>query len=275
MDFISEDYDDLDYLDAYFDHLPDDVREDMHTLFDGNSVFPKSKDAMPGAFTTVINNNPYCFFSRDNRDTCTIVHEMGHYYGALYGDLNAMPLDLAEVQSQANEWLMIACMDDEFKEDTYGCYLDYRFTSDMSVILICMIIDEFEERVYASEGVENFTTEDFDRIMEEVCEDYGGIEFVNEYLTDVNYYWRMVALEHPVYYISYAVSLIPSMDMFFVADEDWDDGLDIYLGLTRDIEDEPVFLDALEEAGLASPFDKDVYQAIAERYGVHVEEAAA
>lgn len=266
--YVIDDYDETDYLEAYFDQLPDDVRQDMESMFDGNVIFPKSRNAMPGAFTTVINYHPFCFFSRNNKTVSTVVHEMGHYYGALYGDMDAMPLDLAEVQSQANEWLMVSCMDGELKGDDYECYLDFRMIDDMGTILISLIIDEFEQRVYSSEGVENFTTEDFDRIMDEVCQEYGGREAIEANLTDLDYYWRRVALEHPVYYISYAVSLIPSMDVFFVASEDWEKGLEIYLGLTRDITEEPTFLGALEEAGLASPFDDKVYAAIGERYQV-------
>lgn len=270
--FLFDDYDDLDYLELYLNALPEDVSADMRTVFDGNSVFPRSRDAMPGAFTTMISGSPFCFFSRDYRDTATLVHEMGHYYGGLYCDLDMVPLDLAEVQSQGNEWLMISYMEEEMSDDVYQCYLDYRILNDITTILVSMIIDEFEHRVYTAEGVENFDANDFDAIMKEVCEEYGGIDFVEENFTNPQYYWRMVALEHPVYYISYAVSLIPSLDMYFEGEENWDEALGIYLKLTRDLEEEVTFLGALESAGLASPFVEDVYAAIAERYEVDLEE---
>lgn len=269
--FIFSDYDDVDYLDQYLNALPEDVRNDMQTLFDGNVVFPQSEGAFDGAFTTTIADKPFCYFSRDNKDTGTVIHEMGHYYGSLYCDLDEIPLDLAEVQSQGHEWLMIADMEDELETDVYDCYLDYRLVNDMATILISLMVDEFEERVYNAEGVENYTAAEFEQIMSEVCEGYGGIGFVEENITDIQNYWRLVTLEHPVYYVSYAVSMIPSLDMYFVASEDWNAALDIYLGLTRDVEEESAFLPALKDAGLASPFEVEVYQAIADRYGIHVE----
>ncbi len=272
VEFLYEDYDDVNYLDGYLDALPKEVSEQMATMFDGNVVFPKSLDAMEGAFTTSINYNPFCYFSRDYKNTSTIVHEMGHYYGGLYGDLSYIPLDLAEVQSQGNEWLMISCMQEQLKANAYTCYLDYRMLDDMGTILVSLIVDEFEERVYTAQGVENFTTADFDRIMEEVCQSYGGYDFLRENLTDVQAYWRMVAVEQPVYYVSYAVSLIPSMDLYFTACDDWDQALDIYLGMTRDLEADTTFLEALESAGLASPFDERVYMVIAGLYGVTAED---
>lgn len=267
-DFLYEDYDGVKYLDQYLTKLPEDVAEEMESVFDGNVVFPQSSKAMSGAFTTMIGYNPFCYFSRDYKNTSTVVHEMGHYYGGLYGDLYTIPLDLAEVQSQGNEWLMISAMEEQLKSKVYSCYLDYRMLDDMGTILISMIVDEFEQRVYKAEGVEHFTTADFEQIMDDVCQSYGGNDYLSYYLTDVQTYWRMVVLEHPVYYISYAVSLIPCIDLYFTACDDWDQALEIYLGLTRDLEEDTTFLDALQAAGLASPFDENVYMAIGGLYNV-------
>ena len=272
VDFLEEDYDDTEYLDLYLEALPEDVSAEMKSMFAGNVVFPKSNDAMEGAFTTLIGGYPFCYFSKGYKDTGTLVHEMGHYYGGLYGDITYMPLDLAEVQSQGNEWLMMSCMEEPLRRTVFKCCLDYRMLDDIGTILLSLIVDEFEERVYKADGVEHFTTADFERIMEEVCQNYGGYEFLCENLTDVQSYWQLVALEHPVYYVSYAVSLIPSIDLYFMASEDWDSAMEVYIGLTRELEPDAAFLEALEQAGLASPFEEKVYQSIASMYGVAIHE---
>lgn len=269
--FLYDDYDENAYLDDYLDALPLEMSSDMRTMFDGNVIFPKSSKAREGAFTTLISNKPFCYFSKDYRNSSTLVHEMGHYYGGIHGDLMNMPLDLAEVQSQGNEWLMIVYTAQEMDDDVFKCYLDYRFLNDLSVILISVIIDEFEERVYTSEDLENFDTEDFEQIMEEVCEEYGGIELFTDYLNiDIQSYWREVVLESQVYYISYAVSMVPSLDIYFCASEDWEKALEIYQTVTMDITGDDTFLGILEEAGLASPFEIDLYAKLMEHYDMQI-----
>ena len=265
-EFLFSDYDDIDLLEDYLDALPGDMGDEMESMLDGYVVFPKGSRAREGAFTTLIGGHPFCYFSKDYRTTDTLVHEMGHYYGGLHGDLMEMPLDLAEVQSQGNEWLMIVYAGEELDDEVYQCYLDYRIVNDVVTILLSVLIDEFEQRVYTAEGVEDFTTEDFERIMAEVCEDYGGIDVITEEIADVQDYWRRVVLENPVYYISYAMSMVPSLDLYFCAAEDWDEAVEIYQKVTWDIEPDATFLGILDEAGLASPFEDDLFMKLLERY---------
>lgn len=265
-EFLFADYDDADYLEDYLDALPDDMGEEMESMLDGHVVFPKGSKAREGAFTTLIGGHPFCYFSKDYKTTDTLVHEMGHYYGGLHGNLYEMPLDLAEVQSQGNEWLMIVYAGDELDEEVYQCYLDYRIANDVVTILVSVIVDEFEERVYTAEGVEDFETEDFERIMAEVCESYGGLEVLYQEVVDMQAYWRQVVLESPVYYISYAMSMVPSLDLFFCASEEWDDAVEIYQKITWDIADDATFLGILEDAGLATPFDDTLFNKLLTRY---------
>jgi len=116
-EFLFSDYDDIDLLEDYLDALPGDMGDEMESMLDGYVVFPKGSKAREGAFTTLIGGHPFCYFSKDYRTTDTLVHEMGHYYGGLHGDLMEMPLDLAEVQSQGNEWLMIVYAGEELDDE--------------------------------------------------------------------------------------------------------------------------------------------------------------
>jgi len=271
-ELITGDYNDTDYLEEYLDALPEEMGQEMNGMLDGYSVFPKGAKAKEGAFTTVIGDHPFCYFSRGYKSPTTVAHEMGHYYAALYSDLMEIPLDIAEIHSQGNEWLMIAYSAEDLKEEVYQCYVDYKVANDMISILMAVIIDEFEERVYTAESVEDYELKDFDKIMEEVCEAYGGIKKLSE-VVDIQDVWRSVAPEQAVYYISYAVSMVPSLDMFFCADEDWDAAVEIYQKLTTGLDEDPTFLEVLEEVGLATPFEETVFKKLVERDEEPVEES--
>ena len=78
-------------------------------------------------------------------------------------------------------------------------------------------------------------------------------------LTDVNSYWRAVVVEQPIYYISYAVSVIAAIDLYTVATEDFDAAAEIYRKLCEEPDPEAGFLGNITAAGLSTPFDADFY----------------
>ena len=272
VNYMEGDYDESEIYEGYMEQLPEDISEQMLSMLDDYVIFPKSSKARPGAFTTLVGGHPFCYFSKDYKTASTIVHEMGHYYAGLQGDLMDMPLDIAEIHSQGNEWLMMAYAYDMVDEEIFQCYLDYKLLDSLSNILISVIIDEFEEKVYTSENLKDFDTKDFERLMEEVCENYGGIDFITEGVVDIQMYWREVVLESQVYYISYAVSLFPSIDLYFLAQEDWDEAVETYKKVANDITGDDTFLAVLEEAGLASPFEMDLYEKLMTHYDMEMPE---
>ena len=100
--------------------------------------------------------------------------------------------------------------------------------------------------------------------MTEVCSRYGGLDFFNEYVTDISKYWRYVVIESPVYYISYAVSGISAMTLYSQACNDYQGAIEIYRQLTEEIADPHSFLETLQQAGLATPFEEAAYIEISE-----------
>ena len=79
-------------------------------------------------------------------------------------------------------------------------------------------------------------------------------------------YWKMVVVEQPVYYISYAVSSIAALNIFTMSLEDEDAAWDAYIKLAEQMDIDQGFLWNIEQAGLAGPFDEEVYQELVERY---------
>ncbi len=251
----------IDELEGYFSTLPEQMREDMLDMFNGNIVMMKSApSAMEGAFTTAITDDrQICFFGPGYMSPLTAIHEVGHYYGGKHTYLNDLPLDLAETQSQSNEWLFLSYLDEEMNNKLHNTAVDYKLYSDLVTIILCVIIDDFEEQVYTHPNVAKLTSFDLDQIMVQVCEKYGGIAFIENYATDIQNYWRMVVVEQPVYYISYGVSAIAAIDVFTIAEEDYEQAVEIYRTLIEEVDLEEGFLGNIQNAELDGPFDEDVY----------------
>ena len=255
-------------LKNYLASLPESTCNTMVNMFKGNVLFRgEGSGAMEGAFTTSIaEDRSICFFGPNYSDVLTIVHELGHYYGSMYGNLDDIPLDLAETQSQGNEWLFIGYLLTSSDSDMHRVARDYKLYNDLATIVICVIVDEFEERVYTHENVANLTSDDLDAIMADVCQRYGGTNYLKSVATDIQNYWRLVVVEQPVYYISYAVSAISAMNIYTISQEDYSTAVEVYCGLIENVDTEGGFLSNIKDAGLDGPFDEDVYIAIAEMF---------
>lgn len=254
-----------DEIEDYFKTLPQQTRLHMLDMFDGNIIIAEKASAQEGAFTTSIGKDNYlCFFGPGYSSPMTIIHEVGHYYGAQYHNLQELPLDLAETQSQGNEWLFMAFMESKMTPNFYNATVNYRIFDEIVTIMLCTIIDEFEERVYTHPNIAKLTSDDLDAIMEDVCKNYGGISFLNNIATNVQKYWRMVVVEQPIYYISYSVSAIAAINIFTIAEDDYDQAVSIYCSLIENVELEDGFLGNIKNADLDGPFDEDVYKKLAE-----------
>ncbi len=258
---------DKDYVNLYIDSLPQDLQAVMNHLWQyDRAIFADSTGAKEGAFTVNIGDDAICFFGPGYDSTLTLVHEMGHYASTLNLDLDECPMDLAELHSQGNEWLFMNELQDALDPKVYAVIRDYKMYMDMCTILVSFMVDDFEERIYTTD-VSGYTREDFDAVAEEVCQAYGGADFVNNYLTDFQSYWRLVVMESPVYYVSYAMSDVAALNLYTIASQDTEKAYEIYGHLLKDVDLDLGFQENLKKVGLSGPFDSQVYEAIAKMYG--------
>lgn len=258
---------DKDYVNLYIDSLPQDLQAVMNHLWQyDRAIFADSTGAKEGAFTVNIGDDAICFFGPGYDSTLTLVHEMGHYASTLNLDLDECPMDLAELHSQGNEWLFMNELQDALDPKVYAVIRDYKMYMDMCTILVSFMVDDFEERIYTTD-VSGYTREDFDAVAEEVCQAYGGADFVNNYLTDFQSYWRLVVMESPVYYVSYAMSDVAALNLYTIASQDREKAYEIYGHLLKDVDLDLGFQENLKKVGLSGPFDSQVYEAIAKMYG--------
>ena len=126
-------------------------------------------------------------------------------------------------------------------------------------ICLAAAVDEFEQRVYSlsDEEIMAMTVADFDAIMSEISASYDGV--LDSY--DPIGYWKKVAVRNPVYYISYSVSAIASINLYAMATSDLDAAYEAYIALveTPGIEDMG-YVEALTAAGIVSPFTEEAHR---------------
>ncbi len=262
----------VNYVDMYLASLPDSAGDGMQALFRENrAVFGDTQEAHSSAFTTQVNDGLMCYFGPSYQVSMTAVHELGHFYAInsflkVNDNMGELSFDLAEVHSQANEWLFTGFLEGILDKSVYDTLVYYKIYENLAGIIIQMCIDEFEERVYNHPDVASLTEEDFDDIMDDVCKEYGGVNFVQG-ITDIHWYWRMVTLENPCYYVSYAVSCIAALDVYFRQAEDYDGTVQIYCDLIDNVTSDGGFLSNLERVGLNGPFETGVYEEIAQLAG--------
>jgi hypothetical protein len=260
INFLYNDYNRLntDYVGEYLKVMPGNLKEHTQHMLGYDSMFVVTNAAMAGAFTTMIGDRSYCYFGPEYGNSCTVIHEAGHYYASRYSDLGDIPLDLAEVHSQANEWLFLTHVATLMDSKHYTAMASYQMYNSLAMILICLMVDEFEQIVYSTD-ISKFDAADFDAIMNQVCSGYFDVEFFKNNVTDVNAYWRAVVVEQPVYYISYAVSSIAALDLYGIAREDFAAAAEIYRKLCEEPMEDGGFLESISNVGLSGPFDEDFY----------------
>lgn len=223
-----------------------------------------------GGFTTYFEayRSPFLYakWTDGSYDVGTLIHEMGHFTNyyyleePLFGSVDS--LDLAEIDSQGLE-MMLFPMYEEF----YGEYADAARRDKLSDFLYAVISgcmeDEFQQYIYNDP---NMTLEEMHALYGRLMKEYG----ISELYLVPEEYWVCVphTFQSPMYYISYATSALPALEMWELSLEDYDAARDTYWQL---IERSPMasFREELASLGLSDPFDSD----LVERICIAIEEA--
>ena len=250
------------YVMMYLESLGDtNMGIAMRDVFESeNCVFTNSKNSHPTAFQTWLyeSEKPFCLFGSNGQSSTTIIHEIGHYYAAYTND-DIGDYDLCETHSQSNEFLFLTYCSSKLPKGVYKATVMYQLANMYLNICIAAAVDEFEQAVYSlsSEEIMAMDVADFDAIMAEIAESYDGV--LDDY--DPYDYWKRVAVRNPVYYISYSVSAVASLNIYAMALEDIDAAYATYRALveTTGIE-EMGYVEALAVAGVASPFEEEAHK---------------
>lgn len=261
QDFLYEPFDsfEVNYLEGYVNSYDNSTGEGFKHLFENrNMIFSNSPNSHQSAYQTYLEDleMPFCLFGSNGQSVPTMVHEMGHYYASLYVP-HVASYDVAEIQSQANEFLLLKYLDDQMDADIYDTIVEYNVYNSVAMIIVCAVIDDFEQKVYSIENIEGYKYDDFKKIMAEVSARYNGA--ANK-ITDMNEYWLAVCPNSPVYYISYATSSIAALNIYAIAQEDEALGRETYRKLIEEIGEDDGFKTVMTKIGLASPFEKATFE---------------
>ncbi len=202
-----------------------------------------------GAYTTYIYSYdmPFIYICQNGGylDMMTLIHEFGHFYPEYtLKDECADVIDICEIQSQANEFLFLKHFEALGKNACSGITKFQLVDALYSLCYGCMY-DEFQQKVYSGDYK---TARDINDMYIKLCDEYC--------LDTSDFAWVEVGhnFNAPLYYISYAVSVVPALEIYTVSTEDRGRAIEIYHELSR-IEAGTDFSEALSQIGLSNPFD--------------------
>ena len=265
-----------DEIRAHAEEISPWMAEALQYLIDYKlSVITDSENSQNGAFTTFFSNYdvPFIFIHEGNgyEDVFTFIHEFGHFYSNYLGGSDVAryaSLDVKEIDSQANELLFLPKMKDLYPRTTYNGILKYKLYDYMSSLISGCMYDEFQQYVYTHDIAD---VDELNEAYLKISKSYGIGE--DYYVIDTRYVWVDVMhnFEAPMYYISYATSLVPALEIFQISLENRERAIDVYNSIAS-ADPELTFEETLAENGLKSPFEEqtiiDIVNAIVDYSGV-------
>lgn len=220
---------------------------------------------MDSSFTTYISDYraPFIFSAWEGQadNIATVLHELGHftnyYHNAEVGYAAGDSLDLAEVDAQALVLLMFSDYD-----AFYGKLADEARVSAlidaMYALLSGCMEDEFQQDVYENP---NTTLAEMNALYARLADEYGLQEVYGYQGTE----WVLIShtFQTPMYYISYAASMVPALELFELAQSDPTAAKNAYFNIVLRESDDSLG-QLLEKNGLAPVFSKDTIARIAQ-----------
>lgn len=249
-------------VDAYFLSLGEEANEMYESLYQRNLYFAASDPTRSygGAYTDYSSKYslPFCYFGPGYQDRDTVVHEMGHFMRSYLTDNELQSYDASEFNSQGNGRLFMAFMEERMSERAYPYLMMADLYFVLSAIYLDFLLNEFEYAVYTAEEPSGA---DILALFDETCQRFGGYDTLCELLdVDLSAYWQGSVVAQPGYYISYATGLIPSLELYFLAKDDYSRAVEIYLETLRN--PSPQLAEVVTAAGLSDPFDPATLGAI-------------
>lgn len=192
----------------------------------------------------------------------TFVHEFGHYYENVHNLTKSgerpLSYDFCETQSQGNEMMFLAWLGSNTTASKgYNAVKYSQLANLLQTVLNATAIDEFEQAVYTGsyEGYTTLNANNYQDLYDTICTKYGINDEENG-----NTYWMGVCFDNAAYYISYAMSALPSIEIYAKA-VDKDGGPDVartaYLTLFTNASTD--YNTVLAAAGLHNAFEEALY----------------
>ncbi len=264
------------YIEDYVHEISPDMVEAYNYLVKYQlSILTDSPVSRGGAFTTFmpVFDVPFIYIQENGGfyDVTTFIHEFGHFYCDYMGGRDAaynMSLDTKEICSQADELLFLPYYGRYYLPDTYTGIVKYQMINALSSLIQGCLYDEFQQYVFSHDLQ---TVEEINEAYREISRSYGmGDDY---YYIDLGYVWVDVLhnFEVPMYYISYATSIVPALQIMEISLTERQRAIDIYNDI---IVSDPdlTFSEVVSLVGLDDPFEEqtivNVVNAIVDFTGV-------
>ena len=238
----------------YMPRVSDDAAKAAAYMEKHGLYFMDSVDRVSDlGFTTTLDqyNAPFIYLALygDQNDIQSMFHEFGHYYDAYVNPVPALllsvgSLDIFEIHSTGMEALSTGWYEDIFGEDADLARIRFLDSALYTVFSGCLF-DEFQRVVYADPSL---TPEQISQTFVTIARSYGLRSFGKEF----SHYWMQVNhnFESPFYYISYAVSMLASLQIYEMAENDWAAAADFYNDLVSLGAFDYTYCELLDKVGL-------------------------
>ena len=255
-------------VESFVEELGGNAKELYDDMWEnGNYFIISASTADAGAFTWYLyeQEKPIMYFGPGYQDIFTFTHEFGHYMAQINSPEGGNNYDIAEIQSQGAEMLLLSYLKDKYKPEIVNLLVQYNMVNNLFILGSAMAVNEFETYVYTH--LDTINAAQLAAKYEEILVDLVGKSNVDSGLFNKDY-WSYVVVDNPGYYVSYAMSAIPALEIFATAQNDWDAALAQYNAMAY--AQTPNFCEELEKAGIYSPFDPRAHELIAQMMASYI-----
>lgn len=217
-----------------------------------------------GSFTTYLNQfrAPFLFVTSHGNisDYMTLSHEFGHFYDYFLNGGDDASIDLAEISSQALEFLVLCELKDVLDPKEHSALFKFQMKSALETLIYQAFYTKLEHLIYDID-VDKITKESLDSAV---------IEAANTLSMNTDHYSSLecVMITHlfnsPLYVQSYATSILSSLEIFFAELDEEGAGVEIYRKLVYR-EEVLDYNDRLSSAGLSSPFAEGLIKRLSDK----------
>ena len=243
-----------------------EVEEAFDFMIDGGFYdISFSENKAPMSFQTYLSDYeaPYIFIDPvgDVEDIITFSHEFGHFLDA-YVNYNAYEtVDVAEIFSQAMEYLMLFYYGGALSDEEQETLINIKVLDTLEMYVQQASFAEFESIVYSTDP-ELLSADFLNDLSLQLAIDYGYYDGENEEYFAKSWCDIVHFFEMPFYIITYPVSNDAAMQIFELEMEESGKGLEKYLEILP--REYGSFMETVTAGGLQSPFVPGRIQQIVE-----------
>ena len=211
-------------------------------------------------------NVPYIFINPNGtyEDLDSFLHEFGHanenYENpslALY-DIVGFSIDTSEMHSQGMQILFTESAEEILGEDEGKAFNERAIYNMIDSIVTGCLYDEFQKYAYKNPDC---TLDDLNQKFEQLAKEY-GLYSSEEYVYINDWTYNSHNFTSPLYYITYATSAVPVLDMWIRSDGSKQYASDKYQDIVE-CNTYTSYKETCEKCGLSTIFDTEALELIA------------